>query len=226
MAQKTVYHVLHKTPDETARLTEESTEDKEKREKHYCLECQITNDGRMVIRMWEYDTAMALERIQKKNGKYHIYYPHSCVLQLRGKHRFDKMKLVAHMPDGRTFTYSVPVIWLSDYTSDKIFQKHLLFLLPFYIIKYEKKIHRLEKDKDYLDKMLAEYRRIEQYLNKELLEKNREFAYRYMIALINRIADYVMRDSKKSGTGGGKRYGWKGFETGAGLFDGTRGKAY
>lgn len=42
--------------------------------------------------------------------------------------------------------YKVPVIWLKDYTQEVIFQRHLLFLLPFYIIKYEKSKERLSED--------------------------------------------------------------------------------
>ena len=39
----------------------------------------------MVIRMIEYDFAVSLETKQIENGRYKIYFPHSCVLYLRGK---------------------------------------------------------------------------------------------------------------------------------------------
>ena len=39
----------------------------------------------MVIRMIEYDFAIALENASRENGRFRIIFPHSCVLYLRGK---------------------------------------------------------------------------------------------------------------------------------------------
>ena len=43
-----------------------------------------------------------------------------------------------HMPDKRQFTYQTPIIKVQEYTLDEIFQKKLLALLPYYILRYEK----------------------------------------------------------------------------------------
>ena len=51
----------------------------------YHLECQSTGDTWMVIRMIEYDFAIALENASRENGRFRIIFPHSCVLYLRGK---------------------------------------------------------------------------------------------------------------------------------------------
>ena len=56
-------------------------------DKIYHIECQSTGDAEMVIRMIEYDFAVSLETKQIENGRYKIYFPHSCVLYLRGKGR-------------------------------------------------------------------------------------------------------------------------------------------
>lgn len=55
------------------------------REKSYHLECQSTKDSTMVIRMLEYDFAIALDSIDEESGKLRGYFPYSCVLYLRGK---------------------------------------------------------------------------------------------------------------------------------------------
>ena len=96
----------------------------------YHIECQSTGDPTMVIRMIEYDFATALEYAQRENGKVRIYFPHSCVLYLRGKYGADVLEMEIVMPDGRTMEYHVPIIRMEQYTRDVIFRKKLLFLFP------------------------------------------------------------------------------------------------
>ena len=58
----------------------------------------------------------------------------------------------------RCVNYKVPVIRAERYTSDMIFQKKLLFLLPFYIIRYEKSVKKIEEDDAaYSRQLIAEY---------------------------------------------------------------------
>ena len=59
-------------------------------DKVYHIECQSTSDAEMVIRMIEYDFAISLESKEMKEGRYRIYFPHSCVIYLRGKGRSKK----------------------------------------------------------------------------------------------------------------------------------------
>ena len=105
--------------------------------------------------------------------------------------------MVMAMPDGRKLEYQVPVVHVQAYTKDEIFQKKLIFLLPFYIMRYEKKRDQAETDPVFLEGMLKEYADIEEYLEEELLDQDREQAYRDMIELIRRIADYIFADRKK-----------------------------
>ncbi len=163
----------------------------------YHIECQSTGDPAMVIRMVEYDFATALEYAQRENGKVRIYFPHSCVLYLRGKYGTDMLEMEIVMPDGSLVDYHVPVIRMEQYTRDGIFQKKLLFLLPFYVIRYEKQKKELEENTEKLDSLLSEYRLIEQHLEEELLDKGKEKEYRDLIELIIRIADYIFEDSGK-----------------------------
>ena len=124
-------------------------------------------------------------------------FPQSCVLYLRGKGEPDFLEMVMVMPDGRKMEYQVPVVHVQAYTKDEIFQKKLIFLLSFYIMRYEKKRDQAETDSVFLEGMLKEYADIEEYLEQELLDQDREQAYRDMIELIRRIADYIFADRKK-----------------------------
>ena len=176
----------------------------------YHLECQSTDDSTMILRMIEYDFAIGLEYAEKgADGRFLMRFPHSCVLYLRGSARQDHMEMDLVFPDGRKVPYRVPVIQMEAYTSDVIFQKHLLFLLPFYIIRYEKSQAKIAKDAELFRALMAEYAGIERHLEAALLEKDREKDFRDLIELIGRIADYIFAESDtlKKGLGdimGGK----------------------
>lgn len=170
-------------------------------DKIYHIECQSTGDAEMVIRMIEYDFAISLETKQIENGRYKIYFPHSCVLYLRGKGRRDTLGMDIIMPDGRIIKYELPAIYIERYTQDVIFQKNLLFFLPFYVMRYEKSREDIEKDPAKLQKLLDEYAVIASRLEEGLLGKGREALYRYLVEVIIKIADYIFADSEKTKKG-------------------------
>ena len=139
--------------------------------------------------------------MKKENGKYRIYFPQSCVLYLRGKNGPDFLEMELVMPDGQLVNYKVPVIRAERYTSDMIFQKKLLFLLPFYIIRYEKSVKKIEEDDAAFQTLIAEYGEIGKKLEKEFLAKGKEREYRDLIGLIDRILDYVCKESSRARKG-------------------------
>ena len=146
----------------------------------YHIECQSTDDSTMVIRMIEYDFAISLEHVQKENGRYRMYFPQSCVLYLRGTKKRDTISVEIVMPDGNTVEYTVPVVQVQKLTCDDILQKHLLFLLPYHVIKYEQE-KGLDTDSEKWKELLDEYAKIEKYLEKNFLEKGNEKIYRDMV---------------------------------------------
>ena len=174
----------------------------------YHIECQSTDDSTMVIRMIEYDFAISLEHVQKENGRYRMYFPQSCVLYLRGTKKRDTISVEIVMPDGNAVEYTVPVVQVQRFTCDDMLQKHLLFLLPYHVIKYEQE-KELDTDSEKWKELLDEYAKIEKYLEKNFLEKGNEKAYRDMVELIIRIADYVFRDKEKVKKGFGDVMGGK-----------------
>ena len=104
----------------------------------YHIECQSTDDSTMVIRMIEYDFAISLENVQKENGRYRMYFPQSCVLYLRGTKKMDMISMELVMPNGNTAEYTVPIVQVQNFTCDEMLRKHLLFLLPYHVMRYEK----------------------------------------------------------------------------------------
>lgn len=170
-------------------------------DKVYHIECQSTSDTEMVIRMIECDFAISLEEAKVENGIYRMYFPYSCVIYLRGKGRKDNLKLEIIMPDGQKIKYSVPAIYAEKYTRDYIFQKNLFFLLPYYIMRYEKQKKIIDQEKEKLQRLLDEYADIQKRLYESLQKQDRGKYYTDIVSFITKISDYVFRDSEKTKKG-------------------------
>ena len=82
---------------------------------------------------------------------------------------------------------------MADYTKDSIFEKNLLMLLPFYIMKYEKKGHDFNNNPELFQVLLNEYEEIRVNLEKELTETGKSELYTDLTKLIVKIADYIFR---------------------------------
>ena len=104
----------------------------------YHIECQSNDDNVMVVRMFEYDTIIALESKKYEDGLVVLDYPRSCVVYLRGRD-IDKRRdiLRVRFPDGFEYDYRPKVLEVASYELDELFKKKLLMLLPFYLIRYE-----------------------------------------------------------------------------------------
>ena len=156
--------------------------------KMYHIECQSTDDTTMVIRMIEYDFAIGIEHAEKQGRRYRIEFPKSCVLFLRSSGNTpDYLKADVVFPDGNTYLYSIPTIKMADYTKDSIFEKNLLMLLPFYIMRYEKKGHDFNNNPELFQVLLNEYEEIRISLEKELTETGISELYTDLTKLLSLI---------------------------------------
>lgn len=179
-------------------------------QKLYHIECQSTDDSTMAVRMIEYDFAIAMEGAQKYGRRYRMEFPRSCVLFLRSTAATpDNLEVEVVFPDGKIHTYQLPVLKMADYTKDRIFEKNLLLLLPFYAIRYEKQIPELEKNPEEFQKLLKEYESIRLRLEELLEYKDRVIVYTDLTKLILKIADYIFRKDQKIQKGIGEVMGGK-----------------
>ena len=178
--------------------------------KMYHIECQSTDDTTMAIRMIEYDVAIAVENAEKQGRRYRIEFPRSCVLFLRSSGNTpDYLEADVIFPDGKTHVYSIPAIKMADYTKDHIFEKNLLMLLPFYIMRYEKKKHDMRKNLELLQILLDEYDEIRINLEKELTETGKAELYTNLTKLIVKIADHIFEKEEDIRKGIGDVMGGK-----------------
>lgn len=102
--------------------------------KKYYLECESSlPDGRMTIRLFEYDAQIALDEGEVINETLTVTFPNTAVLYLRTYMKTpDKMRYVVKTPGG-TVEYDVPIMKIQGYSLEYIFSKGLLLLIPFYI---------------------------------------------------------------------------------------------
>ena len=108
-------------------------------DKKYHIECQSTSDGSMMVRMFEYDSQIALENAEINHHILTISFPHSAVLYLRHTSTTPNYMTVKIKTPGTDAEYQVPILKTQLYTLDEIWNKNLLFLIPFYIFCYEKR---------------------------------------------------------------------------------------
>ena len=178
--------------------------------KLYHIECQSVDDTTMAIRMIEYDFVIAIENVQKERRRYRMELPKSCVLYLRsGNNTPDFLEVEIILSDDSMLLYRVPAVKLETYTKDDIFEKDLLMLLPFYIMRYEKVADIIEKDSEKLQRLLSEYEDIRNKLGKEISISGRAELYTDLNRLIIRISDYVFRNKEKVRKGVGEVMGGK-----------------
>lgn len=165
--------------------------------KLYHIECQSVDDTTMAIRMIEYDFSIAVENTHKQGRRYRMDFPKSCVLYLRsGNNTPDFLEVEMVLPDENTVLYRIPAIKLEAYTKDSIFEKNLLMLLPFYIMRYEKDIHEMSENPELFQCLLNEYEEIRMNLVIELSGADKAVLYTDLNKLIIKIADYICQSEK------------------------------
>ena len=138
-----------------------------KKKKKYHLECESSlPDGRMTIRLFEYDEQIALDVGEVVNETLTVTFPNTAVLYLRNyKKTPDKMRYVIKTPGG-TVEYDVPIMKVQEYTLEDIFSKDLLLLIPFYIFSHEKNFKVYNSNEQRLADLKEEYQNILERLDK------------------------------------------------------------
>ena len=174
----------------------------------YHIECQSERDADMVIRMFEYDISIALEHTSKIEDTWQIEFPQSCVLYVRNhRHLPESHTAIVKFADGQQVTYQVPIIHAQNYTVNAIFEKQLLILLPYHILRYEHFLKSNKTNEEKVQLLLEDYREINQRLTKTAEQEKKSKLYRDMICLIQQIADYVIPKENKIRKGIGEIMG-------------------
>ena len=167
------------------------------RKDKYHIECQSNDHVCMITRMFEYDTVIALESKLIKEDCVEIRYPASCVVYLRGNGKGTRKKVLRLIfPDGSAYEYRPEIIEVAAYSLDEMFDKKLLLMLPFYLIRYENVLKKNDPDSSKLQKLLDETREMVDRLKYQIEEKI-EFDVD-LLDLVEQIADYLCRTANQN----------------------------
>lgn len=101
------------------------------------------------------------------------------------------------MPDGNEANYTVPVVKVQNYTKEEIFDKKLLFFIPYYILRFEQDMKLIDSEENELKKLTQYYEDIYSRLCR--LEARNEIDYTYLhdlISLTARLIDVVAGNSQ------------------------------
>ncbi len=117
----------------------------------YHIECQSTSDGSILIRLVDYNLRIGYEYAShdKKKGCVRIEFPRSALLMLDkgGRTKVSDMK-VEYCHGEESLKINIPVMHVQAYSMDEIFEKKLYFLIPFYTMRFKRKIKQIAGDKE------------------------------------------------------------------------------
>ncbi len=137
-----------------------------------------------------------------------IEFPQSCVLYVRNhRHLPEYHTAIVKFADGQQVTYQVPIIHAQKYTVNAIFEKQLLILLPYHILRYEHFLKSNKTNEKKVQLLLEDYREINQRLTETAEQEKKSELYRDMICLIQQIADYIIPKGNKIRKGIGEIMG-------------------
>lgn len=164
--------------------------------KKYHIECESSlPDGKITIRLFEYDAQIALDEGEVTEETLTVTFPNTAVLYLRTyKKTPDKMKYVIVTPGG-TVQYDVPIMKVQAYSLDDIFEKNLLMLIPFYIFSHEKNFPAYNSNERKLAELKAEYQGILDRLDE--LEQRRIIGAFDKRTIIELSGDVIKKISQK-----------------------------
>lgn len=138
--------------------------------KHYHFECQSNSDGTMIVRMFEYDSQIAIEHGIVEGNVFEVEFPHSAVLYLRHNKNTPDYYTIKIKAGTKSLSYAIPVLKVQQYGIEELFEKRLYFLIPFHIFTYEKEFKQINNNTEKMENLRKIY---EQICKKLELEYNR-----------------------------------------------------
>lgn len=178
--------------EEDKRITDTAFDVVGAQRKKYHLECQSTEDSTMLIRMFEYDSQIALDDGEVRGSTLTVTFPHSGILYLRHSKDTPDDMTIRIVTTGGEVSYKVKVFKTQTYTIDEIFEKKLLFLIPFYIFSHESRLRVYNEDEKSLETLKNEYEEIKKRLE-ELMNAGEisEFMKCTIVDMSNRVLEHI-----------------------------------
>ena len=121
----------------------------------------------------------------------------------------DFHEAIVKFSDGQKVLYRVPILQAKKYTVNRIFEKRLLILLPYHILRYEHFLKHNGTDLKKVQHLLDDFREINRKLEETSEKEQKSHLYMDMIVLIEEIADYIIPEDNEIRKGLGEIMGGK-----------------
>ena len=157
--------------------------------KKYHWECESQKyDGSMLVKLFEYDSQIAVDNSDVKGSVLRVSFPNTGILLLRKTGKIqDKARIILTTPGGQV-EYDAKIAKVSDFTIDSIFENRLYLLIPFYIFNYEKHFKAINKDSARTEELAELYKNIIARLDNELGTGNLSaYSYGVIIRLTHKV---------------------------------------
>ena len=167
----------------------------DKKVMRYHLECESNPDRSIIVRIFEYDTQIALNDREQEGYRLKVNFPHTAVIALRASGKMPESMSVEINTPGGSVEYDVPVLKTQVYSLDEIFDKNLLFLLPFYIFSYEKQFKKYDADESQMAEMVESLKLIVKRLG-DLIQDGKldQYTAQTLIFCFNKVAKSLAVD--------------------------------
>ena len=165
--------------------------------KKYHWECQCSPDNSMLVRFFEYDTQIALDEGEIVENVLTVTFPHSAVLFLRHTLSTPNTMTIKINTPGGDISYDIQVMKVGMYSLDEIFDKNLLFLIPFYIFSHESRFKEYAENEEKLSALKAEYEKIKNRLE-ELAKSGMidEYTRCTITDMSNKVLEHIAKNYK------------------------------
>ena len=180
--------------NEQERITDSSFRIIGSTEKKYHLECQSSTDSSLLIRFFEYDTQIALDDGEVHGSLLQVSFPHSAVLFLRDTDNTTDTLTIEIATPGGTVRYDIPALKVKKYTVQQIFEKRLLFLIPFHIFAYENHFEEYNNHAEQLNQLKQTYETIKNNLEGLLTQGQiDEYTKCTIIDMSTKVLEHIAR---------------------------------
>lgn len=148
----------------------------------YQLKCLTKWDGDMDMQVSRYGFSSMQES------------PRICILEIRDSSgiRAGSASVQVHLPDGREVITNARVLHLQDYTVHDLFEKKLVALLPYYILRHERFLTSDDADEEKIGRIMAEVEEIDVSLKNMLNTGMEAHTYTCLSWLIREVAEHLI----------------------------------
>lgn len=161
----------------------------------YHFECQYSDDGIMVFRMFEYDFHIALTDAKRTSNFTEFNFPRSCVFYIVPKASMpDRLEMTVNFQNG-SHVYNVPVVRLYDYDLDKIEQNGLFLFLPYEILRHVRQVTTEKHIEEYTNEIGSVYSKIIEIIRNAYNDSRiRDDETLTLMGMLKDTAEYKLKD--------------------------------